>query len=498
MAAVHGNGRTRKITVNNVIDWIFYALYIALIIVTILDMCGIPIPFVDKFTSQDNKLLRFMLIIFATVGIVVLKDKRELAKNVTAPLSRIENLITNGTSNDSNFVYFSNKDLFYLYFTEEITRLGNGAEVLVTAFDKNQGLHYYTGENKHIEAFMDDWSKKIESNSINVKQILHVFTKKEFGELKERIERFKNCYNFSLGVIVGMPIRPYIDFVVINKSTVMLNFPNDKVAPYDTAFGVAIRSTELATEFEKYFNIYWNDDCRIIKDRDGINSGNLKYIEILALQATHFSEYKEYNVLLMQLIANSASYKNLNRLIGDLHCLSINYASWLPHRIAVSKIEKIYNEIHNKIMLSSINIRASDIQENMSILIAGAQHQIRATSVEIGDDAYWTSKNGESIFSLNIRGITDKGIEISRIFIMNSDQTDSLSETIQRQQNAGVKVSKIVTEMRARGSYKDFIIIDDKAVIEIFADGNAKMYIGEEKIQKYIQQFETYMQQVDK
>ena len=39
------------------------------------------------------------------------------------------------------------------------------------------------------------------------------------------------------------------------------------------------------------------------------------------------------------------------------------------------------------------------------------------------------------------------------------------------------------------------IVIDDKAVIEIFADGNAKMYIGEAEIQKYIQQFEAYTQQ---
>lgn len=490
-----GDSARKKATVSRIIDWLFYALYIMLIAVTILDMCGVPIPLVDEFTENNDTLLRFMLIVFASVGIVVLNDKRELAKNIANPLKYVEQLIIAGKSDSSNLVYFDSKDSLYIYFTQEIKHLENGAEVLVTAFDKNQGLHYYTGENKHIEAFMDDWSTKIKSNSINVKQIVHVFTKKEAIEMKERVEQYKDCYNYALGAILGMPIRPYIDFAVINKNTVLLSFPNDKTAPYDTAFGLAIRSTEIANEFERYFNIYWNEDCSIIKNRDGVNEDNLNRIELLALSTSNFSDFKRYNTLLMELIANSAPYRNLNKFIDDLHLLSSVEAYSLPHKLAADKLEKAYDEIHNKIMSSAINIKVSDVQSIMSMSIVSARQKIQATSIEIGDDSYWTTKDGESIFSLNIRSIADRGIAISRIFIMNPVQMDSLSETLQRQRAAGVKVLTIKTEMSTRGAFKDFIIIDNKVVIEILANGNAKMYIGKDKIQEYVQIFDTYMRQ---
>jgi len=482
----------KKLTLSRIIDWLFYVLYIVLFIVTILDLCNIPIPFVDTFTKNNDTLLKFLLLLFASVGIIVLNDKRELTKNVVNPLERVEELISAGNLDNFNFVFFKDKDDFYFYFTREIKSIENGAEVLVTSFEKNQGLNYYEGENKHIEAFMDDWSAKISSNSISVRQLVHVFTKKEVEEVKERIDKYKNCYNFALSAMVGMPIRPFIDFAIVNKTTVLITFPNDTSSPYEESFGMAIRSTEFASEFERYFNIYWNDDGIIIKNRDGVNINNLKRLESLALNISHFTEHKEYNVLLMQLISNAALYKNLKPLISDLHSLSNISAHGLPQKLAEEKIRKAYEDVHNKILSTAIPIKEADVQAYMSTSIASAQQQIRATSVEIGDASYWTSKDGESIFSLNTRGITDKGISVERIFIMNSTQEQVLSETLKRQRAAGVNVSVITTEMTARGSFEDFIIIDDKMVIQILTSGDAKMYIQKEKIDEYKRKFNVY------
>ena len=126
----------QKVTVGRIIDWLFYALYIFLIIVTILDMFGIPIPFVDAFmykgvvtqgtTTQDNTLLKFLLILFSSVGVVVLNDKRELSKKVVNPLERVEELLSAGQFDNYNYNFFKNKDDFYIYFTQELKRLENG------------------------------------------------------------------------------------------------------------------------------------------------------------------------------------------------------------------------------------------------------------------------------------------------------------------------------------------------------------------------------------
>jgi hypothetical protein len=366
--------------------------------------------------------------------------------------------------------------------------------ILVTSFDKTPNIPYDKGENKHIEAFMETWSKKIISGSINEKQIAHIFTKKDIKEAIDRISRYSDCFNYSLSTMIGMPIRPYIDFVVINKNTVLLAFPRDRSAPYDTDFGIAIRGSEYADEFERYFNIYWNDDCIPLKTKDGIVDSNLKTLETLALNANTFAEYKDYNSLLIKLIANAAPYKSLNKLINDLHILSIDGTYGVPQKLAKDKIEKTYNDIH-KILFEPISIKAVDVQAYMGTSIGNAQFKIQATSVEIGDDSYWTSKDGESIFSLNIGGIANKEITIERIFIMNAAQQKSLSETLVRQSTAGVSVYILTTEMLVRGNFEDFIIIDDKIVIEILISGEAKMYIKKEKITEYEEKFGVYKKQ---
>jgi len=418
-----------------------------------------------------------------------------MAKKEVSPLKYIEQSISNGESNNSNFIFLSNKDEFYMFFTQEIRHLKSGAEILVTAFDKNQGIDFYIGENKHIEAFMDDWSNKIKSKSLNVKQIVHIYTEKEFLEIKKRAEQYKDCYNYSLGVVTGMPIRPYIDIAVINKSTVLLSFSNDKNSPCDTAFGMAIRNQVVAEEFEKYFNIYWNNDCKIIKNKEGINFNNLNYFKNLSLKTMKYPSFNTYNKLLMQLISLEEDFSDFNYLIDDLHTLSSLDSYWLPKKMAENKTQKLFNEIHNKIMTSYINISAKDVQSIMLNSVAGAKHQIRATSIEIGDDSYWISEDGEAIFTQNIRGITNKGIKVSRIFIMNSSQVGILSDTIERQKSAGVEVMKLITDITTRGTFKDFIIIDDDVVIEIFTQGNAKMFIKKDKIEDYIKRFETYKTQ---
>ena len=494
--------KKRKITLSGLIDGIFYVIYILLFIVTILDMFGIPIPFVDQFTIDANgqpvvqPLLKLLLLLFATVGIVVLNDKRELTKKVVAPIEHLDNLITTGNTGSANITLLKNKDDFYMFFTQELRSLEKGAEILVTSFDKNQGLSYYSGENKHIEAFMDDWSAKIQSGSISVKQLVHIYSRKEMEEVEERINNFKNCTNFSLSAFVGMPIRPYIDLVVINRTTVLLGFTNDLSSAYDTAFGVAIRGSDFADQFEKYFNIYWNDDCRVLKNKDGILTENVQFFKSLALNIHNYPDHKVYNEMVLRLIASNAAYKNLNRLITDIHKLSIVDAYGLPLKTASEKIERTYQDIHKRILNGDINIKPKDVQKEMSTLIASARMNILATSNEIDDDSYWTSKNGEEVFFQNIRGIADKRLSIERVFIITTAQADSLKEVIERQKNAGVTVRLIITDVvGASNLYKDFIIVDEKAVIEIEAGGSAKMCIGKDKVEEYKETFNMYRRQ---
>jgi hypothetical protein len=413
---------------------------------------------------------------------------------VASPIEHMEQLISSGNSENSNIIYLKDKVSFYIYFSQEIQHLESDSEVLVTSFDKTPNLSYDTGEDKHIEALMETWSKKILSGDITVRQIAHVFTKKDLSEAKERMKKFKDCFNYSLSIMVGMPIRPYIDFVVINGNTVLLGFPQDKSAPYDMAFGIAIRGANYASAFGKYFNIYWNDECIPLKTKDGSVEKNISKIDSFTLNVSNFSEYSMYNQLVMKLIDSSAPYKNLNKLIARLHMLTVVGSYGHAKKIAADKLNKFYNDVE-KFFIDPIRINANQVQDIMRTTIACAQNQIRATSVEIGDDSYWTSKDGEEIFSLNISGIAAKQIIIDRIFIMYESQQESLAETLAQQRIAGVNAYKIVTSINGRGPFNDFIIIDNDVVMELLISGTANMYINADKISEYVEKFTTYQQQ---
>ena len=176
---------------------------------------------------------------------------------------------------------------FIYIFSQEIINLENGAEVVVTNFEKTPNVIYDKGESKHIEAFMDTWKSKIKSGCINVKQIVHVFSEQDIDEAKKRAKFFNTSFNFSISAMVGMPINPYYDFAVVNLLllTTLLGFSRDQSAPHDLAFGIAIRDETIASEFEKVFNIYWsNHNSTIIKSKDGLNINNTAKLEFFSIE----------------------------------------------------------------------------------------------------------------------------------------------------------------------------------------------------------------------
>lgn len=486
------NKKTR-LKASRAADYIFLVLYIILILATILDMCGISLPFLSKITTNSTVLMKFIIIVFASVGIVVLNDKRELQQSIEKPLERIEESI-DSYPKGTGVHLFTNKDDFYLYFTQVIRDLPSGAEILVTAFEKNQTIDYYTGENKHIEAFMDDWTTKVTSNSVSVRHIVHVFTKKEFTELEERIEQFRNCINYSAGVMIGFPIRPFIDFTVVNKEIVMISFSNDKTAPYEEAFTLVIVDSKIASNFEKYFNLYWNTDCLIVKSRDGIHQSNLKEVGKLASKDMPRGEPYELNRQSLEVFNISEHFSSFKPLVNDLFSLLLSGALNYPCDIARQKLTSFSQEIHS-ICTDPILVPVTDVYNVMSKILQNAHHQIEATSVEIGDNTFWTSKNGESIFSLNTKGISEKGITVKRIFIILPDQQKALSAVFSKQFNAGVGVSVIAVEASHKEAYKDFVIIDDTLAMEVFYSGEAKLYLGEETIKSFSSAFSSYLAQ---
>lgn len=476
----------------NLMDIIFYIVYIVLLIISILDLFDISIPFIECYTNDVNKLLKFLLLVFASVGIIILNDKRTLMKKVVDPISKIGEVVKQGAISKTNLFYFKNKKDDYDFFAREIRNLQDGAEVLVTSFDKNQSTNYYTGEDKHTEALMDDYTSMIQSGNIRVKQMVHVCTKKEYGEVLERIKLYENCNNYSLSAMVGLPIRPYIDFAIINKETVMLCFPNDKTAPYNEAFSIAIKDKEIAIQFEKFFDIYWNNDCRVIKGNDGINKSNLAWLEELSLDnIVDLPEYIEYKALLLKLIISLKEFSDLREIIFNTHKLTYqNLFLQQRERIKV-EMKNFYTQICNKIIKESITMSWSETRTFLLHSLIYVQKRLLSVTI-IQQNSYWANTNRLEEF---VKGLISTEIKIEKIhiFVISSSDLAKYKKRLKAENRSGVKVYVIVDDDIQENEYKNYIVLDDILAIDIEDNDITYSIVEEEKIKIYVSDFSTKM-----
>lgn len=469
---------------NNIVDCIFYFVYIVLLLISILDLLGVTIPFIDKYINDSNQLQKFILLVFACVGIIVLNDKRTLEKRVVDPIEDINENIRRGLLSNNNIFYFVNKKENYNFFAREIRGLPDGAEVLVTSFDKNQSTNYYKGEDKHTEALMDDYTRMIQSGNIRVKQMVHVCTKKEYIEVQDRIKLYGNCNNYALSAMVGLPIRPYIDFVIINKEIVMLSFSNDKTAPYNEAFSFAIRNAEIASQFERYFDIYWNNDCRVIKGNDGINQNNLLWLEELALdEIVDVPEYTEYKALLLKLIICLKEFGNLKNIITKLHILTCQKSYFKQREKAKMSVDNLCSYIRKEIMEGAINVTWSESRAIFTDVSTYVKRKILSVMV-IKANSYWEADNRVEEFENELMKMGDD-IQREQILVLSSEDLAKNKKLLQEEKKAGVQLNVIIDEDIQNNKYKDFIIVDDDMIINLLDNDMAESIIEDKKIKEY-------------
>ena len=234
--------------------------------------------------------------VFGTVGLTILSDKRKMEVDI-AP--QIDMILTDQKSfseterkvnksllqlekifdNETEIKYFSDKTQFYLFLTEQLLKIPSGARVDVTSFEKNFNVSYDVGEDVHIESFMKTWGDLVKNGRILVRQLVHVTSPQDYNELQDRVKLFQDNYNFTASVILGMPIVPFFDYMILNQEYIVVGMSDDISSPYNLSFGYAIKSKEIALCFQNHFNIYWSSQfSTIIKDKDEIKENNLRKI----------------------------------------------------------------------------------------------------------------------------------------------------------------------------------------------------------------------------
>lgn len=482
-----------------ILDFIFFILYVGITVIAILDIFGIC-AFINN--SDWTKIL---VMVFSSVGLVTLADKRKISEKIEPEIKQIGknqtilNTDIDKIKNDAHIAlnkldstlqieYFSNKTQLYLYLTSLLLQLPSGAQIDVTSFEKNYNVSYDVGEDRHIESFMKTWTKLVKGGHLSVRQLVHVTSPQDYKELKERIENFKNNFNFTVSAIVGLPIVPFIDYMIINQEYVFIGFSNDVSSPYNFSYGLVIKGKEVALNFQNHFNIYWSNQFSfLIKDKDEIKFRTLNKLESFVYDIDHNVNLMKYNYMMLELYHINECNKTVIPLLENLHSFYGN-----------SCCEILQNDIEKQILQSAEFVRKQTHdyvifeRKNAADLLAkmmfNARKKIYAVSLDIDETQFWLNSEGETTFQANIDVITKQRVHIERIFVCTKEKKAELETIMQEQSEAGIDIYYTEYKKGMGGKYEDFMIVDNEAVL-VFEERNIKISINRQHIEDYYKKY---------
>lgn len=284
-----------------ILDILFYIFYIALFVISLLDIFGLI-----SFWNDSLFIEKIIILTFSCVGFVVLTDKRESEKalrsfeKVFSEFPGLLQKIEENTKKSDYIEYLPSKREFYLRINQIFLTIPNDSEILITNYEKNFEARYDEGEVEQIKSFMKTWDDRIRANQLIVKHHLHITSKRDMDEAWDRIDKFKDINGYLINATIALPIKPFLDFCIINEEHIFIGFSKDIGSPCNIEFGIYIHSTQIGRDLAHYFNIYWSFS-QTLKAKDYINTTFFNQRKYL-LEKNIFDYTKDYGEELLQLI----------------------------------------------------------------------------------------------------------------------------------------------------------------------------------------------------
>lgn len=484
-----------KKSMRALLDVIFEVLYIAVMILAILDIFGLLV-----FVQSDG-WMKILVLIFATVGLVTISDKKRLEENIEPELTRISdvqnseigsvkkiedntNVTLEKLDDTKQIKYFKDKTQFYLYLTQILLKMPSGVKIDVTSFEKNYNISYEIGENRHIESFMKTWNERVQNGQFVVRQLVHITSEQDYCELCERIGKFKSNYNFTVSAMVGLPIAPFMDYMIVNQEYVFIGFSDDMSSPCNFSWGMVVKGKEIAQRLQSHFNIYWSSQFSLlIKDKDEVKQRNLKKVERYVYDIDHNMNLIKYQGLTLEICHVNEKNRSVVPLLENLNGFYRNCCCDILQSEIERKIDEI-SEFVKKRTQEYIRFDRDKATELIAKMMMDSKKKICAVSLDIDDNDFWINSEGEEVFRANIDAIKKQKVMIERVFVCTKATREILKEAIDEQCKAGIGVTYTEYKKGMGGTYEDFMIVDNQALL-IFEKNCVRVSMNRAHIEQY-------------
>lgn len=471
-----------KLAFNIFILILFFFLSIIsfLDVINVLDILSVLLP------DPEAKIFFILELLFTILNIIGFELSlerlitfRDMSKDLTKLNSQVlknidqTNAIKSSIENIENHYvpisFIENRDLSYRDFFSEIETAPNDSLVCVTHFEKYRSIAYNSGETLYEKRLMDLWDSKIKNCEIQVRQIVHIATKTDMIEVEKRVDAYKNYQNFQLNVIIGAPVLPYLDMLVIRNHWGSIALSSDSNEPFIENYAISIKNMEIINELERSFNILWTKCSIPIKNKQGIDEKSLNFIKNLIPDDSRFNYLLNDSNIHTLLIAK---YPLLDRLLSFLPQHLSKSQELSIGNLFTDRIENIINSVENNLndlFEEELILDKAESMECLKNIFINSNSTINAVSWSEDQAEFWENPYGKLILKLNKDAVENRNVKITRIFILTQDQrkNDKVKRIIKNQEDIGISVLIASEELLPKELINDFLILDNELLFHL-------------------------------
>ncbi|MBI5804793.1 hypothetical protein HZA73_01965 [candidate division TA06 bacterium] len=463
---------------NRIIDkvyaFIVIALLCVLIIITLLDLTGF-INDQSLFSIPKiifNNISKIQLLLLCLIGISFILERSVYLNKLPAILKNINfNLheVNKKIDNQIDVMFFPTRRQSYEFLLDEVSQLPSDSNIYITHFEKLKNFGYEDGEEPKEQEFMAEWIRRVQKGNFTIQQIVHISSRADLKELKDRLKRFENQPAYSFSAIWGPPILPFIDLFIVENKWVHISLSNDISSAQTKTFAVAIKDSTVVRNFILCYQAILHN-ALTIKNRSNIDANNLDVIN------TIIQTIDTTDIDLKRLFNNQMS--PTGKVITDSIENVLSRLDLKNPRL-VSLFNDLLYDRFTKALSCYLDIDEYHSYETLKSLLLLAKKRIRAVSISFANEKFWDTGFGTELLDINRKVIKENKVDIERIFIINNKEQNHMHNIIQNQINNGVNA--YVIDKNNIADVCDFIIIDDCVVYHLL-ESTRKMLIGRSKI----------------
>lgn len=430
-------------------------------VVTLLDVLGL-LDAGDVWRDWPAPLTKVTLVLVALLYVTIVVERRTDLAEIRRGLAAVRDLMRELSDGARTVRLLPTRAAVYKAITEALDEAPRGSEVLVTHFEK-LAFPYATGEIPEERHLMEAWWRLVASGSLRVEQVVHIASRRDVRDVRDRIERFNDVPTYQLRALVDPATGPYLDLFVIRGRWAVVALPKEHGSPRVTDVGIEFTDAATVAALADYFGIVRDELAMPLKDRDRLHLQVIDELDQRLPEDFEPAALKQASDLALHLAGPGDAAQRVAALVAaysQARAVDDEIVGDRADAAVADAVRRLQSLAGGEVVLDS-----KDMGAELLALTRRTRTSLEATSY-LDNEQFWTSPAGRRLLHAN-RELCRAGRSVTRVFILTAADRGSASlwRAIREQVDAGIDVYVVDEEEVDPALRQDFLIRDGTLVV---------------------------------